>query len=93
MLNEVKKILSNPIVKTGLRVVAPELVIGVDLALSVADGLFKSKPSTETLVSVVDKRLAEMLSEIATTESKHYRRECEIRAHELLFILNEWGNR
>ena len=92
-MQEVQKILSNPLVSAGLKIAAPEIALGVDLAVTVVGSLFGSrrrKPSATKLLAAIDKRLAKVLEDLATTESKHYRRECEIRAHELLGVLNEW---
>lgn len=92
-MDEVQKVLNNPLVRNGLKVVAPEIGLGVDLAMTVVGGLFGSrrrKPSAQQLLAVIDKQLAGILKDLATTESKHYRRECEIRAHALLGVLMEW---
>ena len=92
-MNEVQKVLQNPVIRAGLKIAAPEIALGVDLAVTIAGSLFgsrKRKPSAQKLLFVIDKRLATVLEALATTTSEHYRREYEIRAHELLGILNEW---
>ena len=93
-MEEVQKILQNPLVKAGLKVAAPEIALGVDLAILVVGSIFgsrkKKKPSAEKLLGAIDKRLADILKDLALTKSKGFRQECEIRAHELLGILNEW---
>ncbi|MCV0439710.1 MAG: hypothetical protein K5880_13875 [Hydrogenophaga sp.] len=92
-MDEVQKVLQNPLVRTGLKTVAPQVALGVDLAVTVVGGLFgsrKRKPSAAKLMAVIDKQLAKVLEDLATTESKHYRNECEIRAHTLLGVLMEW---
>ena len=87
-MEEVKAILNNPIIKNGLRIAAPEIALGVEII----SGLFSSKRTTsaEQLLAVIDKELARVLETLATTESKNHRRECEIRAHTILGLLNEW---
>lgn len=92
-MEAVQKILQNPLVLNGLKMVAPEVALGVDLAMTVVSGIFgsrKRKPSAVKLLAAIDKRLAQVIKDLATTKSKYYRRECEIRAHELLGVLNEW---
>jgi hypothetical protein len=84
-MEEVQQIIANPIIRQGLKVVAPELALGVDLVLTIFGSKRKRQPS---LLPLVDKRLAFLLKEIATTKSALYRQECEIRAHELLGLLN-----
>lgn len=72
---------------------APEIAFGLDLAVSAVGLLFgssKKSPTAEQVLHVIDARMAEVISDIATTKSKRYRRECETRLHELLGILNEW---
>jgi len=92
-LKNVEAVLGNPVVSMGLKMVAPQLAVGVDLLMSAVDGLFSSRRASKKLKNLsqaVDGRLAHLLEEIATTKSKHYRRECEIRAHEILHMLHEW---
>jgi hypothetical protein len=55
--------------------------------MTVIDNLFKGQE--QDVVAVIDQRLASILKDLATTRSKHYKQECEIRAHELLGILND----
>ncbi len=90
-MEAVTQVLNNPIIRTGLKVVAPEIAVAVEVAM-----LFlkkrKKRASIEKLLEAIDKRLAKTLETLATTESKGLRRECEIRAHELLGVLNEWDN-
>lgn len=91
-MDEVAKILSSPAVRAGLKVVAPEIGLGVDLAITIVKGLFGSgrKPKAESLVAVLDKQLAGLLKELATTKSKLRQQELEIRIHALLGIILEW---
>lgn len=88
-MDEVKKLLQDPLILQGLRIVAPEIAIGIDLVSSVF-GISRRRRSAEQVLAIVDKRLAEALRELATTKSKFRRNECEIRAHELLGVLNDW---
>ena len=88
-MQEIQKLLSNPLIRHGLKVVAPELAIGIDLVSSFFSAT-AWEPSVEDMLAVIDKRLAVILEGIATTTSKRKRRRLEIRAHELLGILNEW---
>ncbi len=89
-MDEVKKILSNPILRTGLKMAAPEVALGIDLAMLLFGSLGARKPSIAALLRVIDQRLAVILKELAETESRLRRSELEIRAHELLGLLNEW---
>ena len=95
-MQEVQKILNNPLLRLGLKTVAPELALGIDLAVMTYDAILGGSqriPYAKHLLGLtntIDKRLAELLEGIATTQSKHKRRDYEIRAHELLGILNEW---
>jgi hypothetical protein len=91
MLNEVNNILSNPLVSQGLKLAAPEIMLGVQLLGNVG-GIFKKKNSKiQGMIGAVDKRLAENLETLATTQSDALKAECEIRCHELLGILNLWS--
>lgn len=92
-MDAVTRILSNPAVRKGLLVAAPEIALAVDLAVTIVKAFLKTrkrKSSVKKLLEAVDARLAVVLEELATTESKGMRKECEIRAHELLGVLNEW---
>ena len=95
-MKEVQNILSNPLLKQGLKLVAPEIAIGIDLVVTAYNALLggeKRIPYAKhllALTTVIDKRLAVLLEDLATTKSKARRRRCEIRIHELLGILNEW---
>jgi len=87
-VEEVTKLLSNPTIKAGLKVIAPE----IGLALDIAAALFGAsrKPKAEQLYAVVDCELAKILKELATTKSRARRKELEIRAHTILGIILEW---
>ena len=90
-MQEVQKLLSNPVFQLGLKAVAPEIAIGLDLIIAATSAFMgMGDDGVDMLLSVIDERLAEVLKELATTKSKHRRREYEVRAHELLGILNEW---
>lgn len=92
-MDEVTKLLNNPTIKAGLRVFAPEISLGLDLAVTVISSLFgrgQRKPKVEHLYAAVDRELAKVIKELATTKSKPYRQELEIRAHTLLGIIFEW---
>lgn len=90
-MEAVNAVLKNPLIKNGLAIAAPEIAIGVELVSGIFGGLLGSnKRSAEQLLAVIDQELANVLKDLATTKSKHFRRECEIRAHTLLGILMEW---
>jgi hypothetical protein len=95
-MQEVQKLLSNPLIRYGLRAAAPEVAVGIELIMGTVGAIMGSKKRVPyakhllALTTVIDKRLAEVLEVLATTKSKHRRREYEVRAHELLGILNEW---
>lgn len=88
---ELEKILRNPILRTGLKAVAPEVALGVNLIMAIRGTVLERDPSIADLLQVIDRNLAETLEILATTESAHVRKEHEIRAHTLLDILNEWS--
>ncbi len=90
-MDEVNKILSNPIVSGGLKIVAPQIALGIELIRSLFSS--SSKPSLKQLLSAIDSQLASLLKELATTKSKFRRQELEIRIHTILSILNEWDKK
>ena len=91
-MEEVRKILQNPIVRNGLRIVAPEIGVGIDLVLLVADVLFASnEPGVQQLLAVIDRQLAGILEQLVEVRTEAQKQELEIRAHTLLGILNDWG--
>ncbi len=87
-MEELNKILANPIVSTSLKAVAPE----IGLAIAVVQSIFgaRHKPKLENLLSIIDKQLAAMIKELATTKSRPRQQELEIRIHTLLGIIIEW---
>lgn len=90
-MKEVQNILNNPLLKQSLKLVAPEVFLGLDLLTVIGSSFFSSDPPpAKDLVAIIDKRLAAILKDLATTRSVLDRRRCEVRAHELLGILNEW---
>jgi hypothetical protein len=90
-MEKVTKILTNPAIKAGLKIAAPELVLGLDLVVSTFS--FKKKRRVKKIVRILDKHLAAAIETIATTDSSSLRKEYEIRAHEILSIFNEWNQR
>ena len=91
-MQEIQNLLRNPIIRHGLRLSAPEVAIGVEALILIISGVQKRKKRAklENLLAMIDQRLAKVIEELATTESEHMKTECEIRAHELLGLLNEW---
>jgi len=92
-MDAVTKILSNPVLRQSLKILVPQVALGVDLAVTLVGAYLKTrkrKASIEKLLKAIDTRLAVVLERLATTESKGVRQECEVRAHELLGVLNEW---
>ena len=92
-MEAVTNLLSNPVIKQGLRMAAPEIALGVDLGVTIVGSLFrgrKKEKAAKRLLVVIDSELAKVLETLATTKSKHMRKECEIRVHTLLGVLNEW---
>jgi hypothetical protein len=91
-VEKVTDILNDPIVRAGLAVASPEVALGIELVLGVTEALFGPKPPTVSmLLAVIDKQLADLLSELATNPSHLRKKELEIRTHELLRLLNNWG--
>ena len=91
-MEEVTKILRNPLVRSALGIAAPEVAIGVELIVGVADSLFGSnEPRAQELLAIIDRRLADVLRQLAEVRTKTHRHELEVRAHTMLGILNEWG--
>lgn len=87
-LSNVQDVLSNPVIRQGLKIVAPEIAI----ALEIVQGLFgKKKPQASDVLKIIDARLADLIRQLATTKSRLLRNELEIRIHELLGILNSWN--
>lgn len=91
-MDEVAKILSSPAVRAGLKVVAPEIGLGLDLAMTIVHGLFRArrKPKIEDLLAAMDKQLASLIAELAVTKSRFRQQELEIRIHTLLGVILEW---
>jgi hypothetical protein len=91
-VDEVAKILSSPAIKAGLKVVAPEIGLGLDLAVTIVSGIFKArhKPKIEELLAVMDRQLAKLIGELAVTKSRPRQQELEVRIHALLGVILEW---
>lgn len=87
-LSNVQQVLSNPVLRQGLKIVAPE----VSIALEIIDSLFiESPPLASDVLKIIDLRLADLLKQLATKQSDLLRNELEIRIHELLGVLNAWN--
>lgn len=95
MVEKVTEVLNNPAVKMGLKMVAPEVAIFADMIVPAVGLMFgrRRKPKADKLVAVIDEQLADILQDLATTESRARQRELEIRAHTLLGILVKWNDR
>jgi len=89
MLDQVASTLNNPVVAAGLRLVAPELVWGVQ-AMQLVFGGRRRRPSAKKVLVVLDKRLSELITELSRPRSDAHRKELEIRIHEILHVLQEW---
>ena len=90
---KIEGVLNDPVVRQGLTIAAPEVVLIADVAMAVIGGLFgsrKKKPTAEMVLHIIDTRLAEILHSLSNSPSPALKRELETRAHELLGILNEW---
>jgi len=94
MLDKVSALLNNPLFKQGLKIAAPELVIGVEL-LTTAGALFSSGrrgPKASDLVADADEALAKQLEILADPKSSAVlQRNTEIRVHTLLGLLTQWS--
>ena len=89
-MQQVQNLLNNPVFKLTLKAIAPEIAIGLDLIVKTIGDIMGSYDPLDALLSVIDERLAEVLQELSSTRSEFHRRNLEVRAHELLGILNEW---
>lgn len=89
-MDRVTELLSNPVIRAGLTTISPSLGLGVEAALVVVSSL-RRKPGVAELLDIIDDKLAKILRELATGNPPFfYKRELEIRAHQLLEIVMEW---
>lgn len=87
-LSNVQSVLSNPVLRQSLKIIAPE----VSIALEIVNSLFlKQEPIASDVLRIIDLRLADLLKQLTITKSELLRSELEIRIHELLGILNAWN--
>lgn len=84
-MDEVIELLNNPLIKSGLMTVAPEL----GAAVTFLSDIVLPNDNSE-IVKIIDNRLAVVLKYLATAKSNHLIEEYEIRAHELLHLLFTW---
>lgn len=82
-MSDLNKIINNPILWQAIKVVSPEIAIGVELVKS----LFGKKTKNILLISI-DKRIVHLLNELSKAQGPYYKQELEIRIHELLTLLN-----
>jgi L-cysteine desulfidase len=92
VLARVDAVLSNPVIRTGLKVAAPEVALAVDALRALTGGLFsKRQHAASEVIGVMDQRLAVYIQELAKKEtSKSRKKELEVRIHELLGVLDAW---
>lgn len=90
-MDKVTALLKNPVVRTGLKIASPELAIGVEVALALVQSMQPRKPDITELLKIIDKKLASILEQLSEEQPLHYKRELEIRAHQLLEIIVEWN--
>ena len=89
-MDKVTALLSNPAIRAGLTTISPSLGLGVEAALVVVSSL-RRKPGVAELLNIMDDKLAHVLKTLATENPPFfYKRELEIRAHQLLEIVMEW---
>jgi hypothetical protein len=89
-MDKVTELLSNPAIRAGLSAVSPSLSLGVEAVLAIVSSL-RRKPGVDELLAIIDDKLAKALRELATKNPPFfYKRELEIRAHQLLEIVMEW---
>lgn len=91
-MNKLKKVLDNPLVKAGIKTLAPEAAMIVGLADTLTQGLFvaKKKPHVARLLEIIEDEIAIAVEKLATTKSQHERDEYQVRAHALLGVLMKW---
>ena len=87
-MENVITLLSNPAVLATLKVLSPEVAIGVDLVLAISKGLIQEQ---NPLLSIIDKKLTLILKELTDNPSLYRKHELEIRALQLLEIAAEWN--
>lgn len=92
ILSKVDAALSNPAVRTGLRMASPEAALALDALRALTGGLFSKKThAASEVLGVIDARLANYIRELARKGiSKPRKEELEIRIHELLGVLDAW---
>ena len=89
-MDRVTELLSNPAIRAGLTAISPSLSVGVEAALVIASS-FRHKPGVADLLNIIDEKLAKVLRQLTTEDPPFfYKRELEIRAHQLLEIMVEW---
>ncbi len=89
-MDKVTELLTNPVMRAGLAAVSPNLGLSVEATLAVVSSL-RRKPGVTELLDIIDDRLVKVLKALATTNPPFfYKRELEIRAHQLLEIIMEW---
>lgn len=90
-MEQVTKLLSDPALRAGLNVVAPQLGLALDLVGTVVKTIFggKHKLRIESVIAIIDRQLVEHIKELTTTKSKTRQLELEIRIHTLLGIILE----
>lgn len=89
-MDRVTELLANPVIRAGLTTVSPNLGLGIEATLAVVSSL-KHKRGVAELLDIIDDKLAKILKELATNQPPpFYKRELEIRAHQLLEIVVEW---
>lgn len=89
LLSKVNAVLSNPVIRTGIKVASPEVGLALEIVRT-----FSSTQRTRTaneVIKVIDQRLSEHLHMLGDQGiSKGFRSELEIRVHELLGTLDAW---
>lgn len=92
LFGKVNGVLSNPAVKTGLRLAGPQASLIAEGVQALMLTFASAKPTHKEadVLDLIDTRAAELIQELAETKSRSRRSELEIRLHELLEIGQRW---
>lgn len=89
-MDKIKNIINNPVVMTAINSSSPQLYVALNVLYSI---FAKDPPNVNTLVKVIDDKLNHILKELAEKQPLFYKRELEIRAHQLLEVLVLWNDK
>lgn len=89
----VNSVLNNSAVKAGLALAGPHATLmaeGVQALMLTFAGSRQRRHKASEVLSIIDKRAAELIESLSKAKSRRLRAELEIRLHELLEIGQRW---